>query len=84
MLSRHGGASVILFSALALSELGCGRVPEQALRDEQARTRRYRDAYETLQQEVTALRARVAEGQKSCATGQGAAAGPQAAGATPQ
>ncbi len=72
MLSRQGGA-VILFAALAFAELGCGRVPEQALRDEQARTRRYRDAYETLQEEVTALRARVAESGKS---GCGVRAGP--------
>ena len=63
--ARRRGGSVILFAALGLAEHGCGRVPEQALRDEQARSRRYRDAYETLQEEVTALRARVAE--KGCA-----------------
>ena len=62
--SSRGAA--ILFFALGLAEVGCGRVPEQALRDEQARSRRYRDAYETLQEEVTALRARAAE-QKGCA-----------------
>jgi hypothetical protein len=56
--------------ALALCEAGCSRVPEQALRDEQARSRRYRDAYETLQEEVTALRAQVA--------GKGCAAAPPA------
>lgn len=65
MLSRRGGA-VILFIALGFAEAGCGRVPEQALRDEQARSRRYRDAYETLQEELTAARARLAE-QKGCA-----------------
>ena len=64
MGSFRGAA--ILFFALGLAEVGCSRVPEQALRDEQARSRRYRDAYETLQEEVTALRARVAE-QKGCA-----------------
>ena len=53
---------MLLFAALAGA--GCGRVPEQALRDEQARSRRYRDAYETLQEEVTALRARAAEREK--------------------
>jgi hypothetical protein len=63
---RGREGAVILFVALGFAETGCSRVPEQALRDEQARSRRYRDAYETLQEEVTALRARVA-GQKGCA-----------------
>lgn len=49
--------------AFAAVDLGCSRVPEQALRDEQARSRRYRDAYETLQEEVTDLRARLVEKQ---------------------
>ena len=71
MLSRRGGA-VILFAAFALAEAGCGRVPEQALRDEQARSRRYRDAYETLQEEVAALRGRVAEAEKSGCSGSAA------------
>ena len=65
MLSRRG-VTALLFVALGVAEAGCGRVPEQALRDEQARSRRYRDAYETLQEELTAVRARVAE-QRGCA-----------------
>jgi hypothetical protein len=74
VLSREGGA-VLLFAALAVCGAGCGKVPEQALRDEQARSRRYRDAYETLQEEVTALRARAAEREKSgCASQPGPSA----------
>jgi len=46
--------------------LACGRVPEQALRDEQARARRYRDAYETTAAELAAAKARLAEVEKSC------------------
>jgi hypothetical protein len=47
---------------------GCGgKVPEQALRDEQARTRRYRDAYETAAAELAAAKARVAELEQRCA-----------------
>jgi hypothetical protein len=39
------------WAALALGLLACGRVPEAQLRDEQARSRRYRDAYESALQE---------------------------------
>lgn len=53
----------VLFAAIA-----CGRVPEQALRDEQARTRQYRDAYETTAAELGATKARLAALEKSCST----------------
>jgi hypothetical protein len=55
--------------ALAAALLaGCGgKVPEQALRDEQARTRHYRDAYETAAAELAAAKARVAELEQRCA-----------------
>jgi hypothetical protein len=43
----------------------CARVPEQSLRDEQARTRRYRDAYESEHDELVALRSRVAALEKA-------------------
>jgi hypothetical protein len=58
------GALVIAAGAALLALDGCSRVPEQALRDEQGRSRRYRDAYESLQDETTALRARLAELEK--------------------
>jgi hypothetical protein len=56
------------FAALGLVLLlaACGRVPEQALRDEQARSRRYRDAYETQAVELAALKARLAALEKRC------------------
>jgi hypothetical protein len=53
---------------MALGLAACGRVPEQALRDEQARSRRYRDAYETAAAELAAAKARLAEVEKSCST----------------
>jgi hypothetical protein len=56
------------YSALALLVIGCGRVPEQALRDEQARARRYRDAYETTAAELTVAKARLAELEKGCSS----------------
>jgi hypothetical protein len=46
---------------------GCGRVPEQALRDEQTRSRRYRDAYESTAVELAAAKARLAELEQRCA-----------------
>ena len=51
----------------ALLLAACGRVPEQALRDEQARARRYRDAYETTAAELAAAKARLAEVEQRCA-----------------
>ena len=51
----------------ALLLAACGRVPEQALRDEQARARRYRDAYETTAAELAAAKARLAELEQHCA-----------------
>ena len=51
----------------ALLLAACGRVPEQALRDEQARARRYRDAYETTATELAAAKARLAEVEQRCA-----------------
>jgi hypothetical protein len=53
-----------LLIAVLLS--ACGRVPEQALRDEQARSRHYRDAYETAAAELAAAKARLAEVEKTC------------------
>jgi hypothetical protein len=47
--------------------VACGRVPEQALRDEQTRARRYRDAYETTAAELAAAKARLAEVEQRCA-----------------
>ena len=38
---------------------------DAALKDEQARARHYRDAYETSAQEVAQLKARIAELEKS-------------------
>lgn len=52
--------------ALLAALCACGRVPEQALRDEQARSRHYRDAYETTAAELAAAKARLAELEKSC------------------
>lgn len=53
---------------VVLTALGCGGgVPEQALRDEQARARQYRDAYETTAAELAAAKARLADLEKSCA-----------------
>lgn len=64
-------------AALALALAACGGVSEQALRDEQARARRYRDAYETQGEELKALRERLAALQaQGCA---GAAKGGKAA-----
>ena|GEM_PF-1316873 len=58
---------IIFFSAILLGVIGCGgTVPEQALRDEQARTRQYRDAYETTAAELAAAKARLAALEKSC------------------
>ena len=54
-----------LFAAPFLIACG-GRVPEQALRDDQARTRQYRDAYETTAAELAATKARLAALEKSC------------------
>lgn len=48
-------------SVAGLLLVACGRVPEQALRDEQSRARRYRDAYETTAAELAATKARLAE-----------------------
>ena len=61
MLSR---ASALPLLALVALSAACSRVPEQALKDEQARARRYRDAYETLQQENAALKTRLAAQEK--------------------
>lgn len=52
----------------ALAASACGH-SDGALRDEQARTRRYRDAYETQAAELVQLKARVAELEKQgCAS----------------
>ena len=62
--------ALALVGALALT--ACSRVPEQQLRDEQARSRRYRDAYEAalaekqdLLQKLTAAQLRAAACQGS-------------------
>lgn len=52
----------LLLAALLLSA-ACSHA-DPALRDEQARARHYRDAYETQAQEIAQLRARVAELEK--------------------
>jgi hypothetical protein len=52
---RRAPAAAALLAAL----LACGRVPETALRDEQSRSRRYRDAYETQLGENGELRKRL-------------------------
>jgi hypothetical protein len=58
---------IIFFCAVLLGPVGCGgTVPEQALRDEQARMRQYRDAYETTAAELAAAKARLAALEKSC------------------
>ena len=55
-----------LWAALAAS--ACGH-SDGALRDEQARTRRYRDAYETQAAELAQLKARLTELEKrSCSS----------------
>lgn len=54
--------------AFALGCLACDRVPEQMLRDEQARSRRYLDAYESEHGENTALRAQLEEQKSRCAS----------------
>lgn len=51
---------------VALAAGACGH-SDGALRDEQARTRRYRDAYETQALELVHLKARLADlEQRSC------------------
>jgi len=57
-------AALLLLGLLA----ACGgRVPEQALRDEQARARHYRDAYETTAAELAATKARLSQLEQRCA-----------------
>jgi hypothetical protein len=53
----------------ALAAVACDRVPEQALRDEQNRSRKYRGAYEAEHDENVALKAKLdaAEKTKDCA-----------------
>ena len=55
------------FAAALLAAIfasACGRVPEASLRDEQARSRKYRDAYETMSQENDALKKRLGDAEK--------------------
>ena len=49
-----------LAAAALLLAAACGH-GDAALREEQAKTRRYRDAYETRAQEIQQLKKRVAE-----------------------
>lgn len=65
-------------AALALLGAACARVPEQALRDEQAKSRAYRDAYETQAAELQALKDKLAAsaGQKQCEGSPAAASAP--------
>jgi hypothetical protein len=51
---------VKLAAAALLLAAACGH-GDAALREEQAKTRRYRDAYETQAQEIQQLKKRVAE-----------------------
>jgi len=64
--------SRVALSLLLLAFLGCDRVPEQALRDEQSRSRKFREAFESEHDENVALRARLEKldkGEKqSCET----------------
>ena len=70
--TRSAARAIALLAFLALpgllpgASLGCSRVSEQALRDEQARSRMYRDAYETQAAELAALKAKLAAGAKIC------------------
>jgi hypothetical protein len=57
----------LLACGVLATALSCSRVPEQALRDEQARSRRYRDAYETTAAELAAAKARLADLEQRCA-----------------
>ena len=57
-------ALAIAAAALAVCSSACGRVPEASLRDEQARSRKYRDAYETMSQENDALKKRLSHAEK--------------------
>ena len=59
--------SALLATLVSLALVGCGRVPEQSLRDEQARSRKYRDAYETGLQETEWLKKRLAETEQRAA-----------------
>jgi hypothetical protein len=54
----------VLAVALPFVALACDRVPEQALRDEQSRSRQYREAFESEHDENVALRARVEQLEK--------------------
>jgi hypothetical protein len=55
-----------VFSVALLLAAACSH-GDAALRDEQARSRHYRDAYESQAQEIQQLKARVAELEKqSC------------------
>jgi hypothetical protein len=68
-----------LLAGLALAALfggaACDRVPEQALRDEQNRARKYRDAYENEHDENVALRAKLEQAGKDCPAAPAAAIG---------
>ena len=59
--------TLAVLACLAAAVLACGRVPEQSLRDEQARSRRYRDAYESELQRNQELRKRLAESEQRTA-----------------
>ena len=58
-LSAHRRWGALCALVCALSGLACDRVPEQVLRDEQARARQYRDAFESEHDENVQLRARL-------------------------
>ena len=49
----------------ALLGAACGH-GDAALRDEQQKSRSYRDAYESQAQEIARLKARIADLEKSC------------------
>lgn len=57
--SLHPRRGALCALVCALSGFACDRVPEQVLRDEQARARQYRDAFETEHDENVQLRARL-------------------------
>lgn len=57
-------AAAVALAAAMLSACGHGA---EALRDEQARTRRYRDAYESLQTENDQLKERLKKAEEAAA-----------------
>jgi hypothetical protein len=64
-----------LAAASVVPSAGCGGVSERTFRDEQARSRRYRDAYETANDELLQARARLSGLRADCAASSTSMAG---------